>query len=190
VTRAPETATDLGGLLAELEWRGILQETTPGLPARLATGRPISGYIGFDPTADSLHVGHLVPIFGLIRLQRFGGKPVALVGGGTGMIGDPSGRSSERNLLDADTLAANVAAIRGQLGRFLDFDPGSNGAILVNNLDWLGRLSLVDFLRDTGKHFTIPYMLDKDSVQVRLSRGLSFTEFSYMLLQAYDFATA
>jgi tyrosyl-tRNA synthetase len=188
VTRAAETATDLGGLLAELEWRGILQETTPGLPARLATGRPISGYIGFDPTADSLHVGHLVPIFGLIRLQRFGGKPVALVGGGTGMIGDPSGRSSERNLLDADTLAANVAAIRGQLGRFLDFDAGSNGAILVNNLDWLGRLSLVDFLRDTGKHFTIPYMLDKDSVQVRLSRGLSFTEFSYMLLQAYDFA--
>jgi len=188
VTRAPETATDLGGLLAELEWRGILQETTPGLPARLATGRPISGYIGFDPTADSLHVGHLVPIFGLIRLQRFGGKPVALVGGGTGMIGDPSGRSTERNLLDRDTLAANVVAIRGQLGRFLDFDPGSNGAILVNNLDWLGRLSLVDFLRDTGKHFTIPYMLDKDSVQVRLSRGLSFTEFSYMLLQAYDFA--
>jgi tyrosyl-tRNA synthetase len=188
VTRAPETATGPGGLLAELEWRGILQETTPGLPARLATGRPISGYIGFDPTADSLHVGHLVPIFGLIRLQRFGGKPVALVGGGTGMIGDPSGRSSERNLLDADTLAANVAAIRGQLGRFLDFDAGSNGAILVNNLDWLGRLSLVDFLRDTGKHFTIPYMLDKDSVQVRLSRGLSFTEFSYMLLQSYDFA--
>jgi tyrosyl-tRNA synthetase len=188
VTRAPETATDLGGLLAELEWRGILQETTPGLPARLATDRPIAGYIGFDPTADSLHVGHLVPIFGLIRLQRFGGKPVALVGGGTGMIGDPSGRSTERNLLDRDTLAANVAAIRGQLGRFLDFDPGSNGAILVNNLDWLGGLSLVDFLRDTGKHFTIPYMLDKDSVQVRLSRGLSFTEFSYMLLQAYDFA--
>ncbi len=188
MTRATETATDLGGLLAELEWRGILQETTPGLAARLATGRSIAGYIGFDPTADSLHVGHLVPIFGLIRLQRFGGRPVALVGGGTGMIGDPSGRSSERNLLDRDTLAANVAAIRDQLGRFLDFAPGTNGAILVNNLDWLGQLSLVDFLRDTGKHFTIPYMLDKDSVQVRLSRGLSFTEFSYMLLQAYDFA--
>jgi len=188
VTRAPETAGGLGGLLAELEWRGILQETTPGLPARLATGRPISGYIGFDPTADSLHVGHLVPIFGLIRLQRFGGRPVALVGGGTGMIGDPSGRSTERNLLDRGTLAANVAAIRGQLERFLDFAPGANGAILVNNLDWLAQLSLVDFLRDTGKHFTIPYMLDKDSVQVRLARGLSFTEFSYMLLQAYDFA--
>ena len=177
-----------GGLLAELEWRGILHETTPGLPARLATGRPIAGYIGFDPSADSLHVGHLVPIFGLLRLQRFGGRPVAVVGGGTGMIGDPSGRSSERNLLDRETLEANVAAIRGQLERFLDFSPGGQGAVLVNNLDWLGELSLIDFLRDTGKHFTIPYMLAKDSVQVRLERGLSFTEFSYMLLQAYDFA--
>jgi tyrosyl-tRNA synthetase len=179
---------DLGGLLAELEWRGILQETTPGLPARLASGRPISAYIGFDPSADSLHVGHLVPIFGLLRLQRFGGRPVALVGGGTGMIGDPSGRSSERNLLDRETLEANVAAIRGQLERFLDFTPGGQGAVMVNNLDWLGELSLIEFLRDTGKHFTIPYMLAKDSVQVRLERGLSFTEFSYMLLQAFDFA--
>ncbi len=177
----------LGGLLADLEWRGILHDTTPGLPARLATGRSISAYIGFDPSADSLHVGHLVPIFGLLRLQRFGGRPVALVGGGTGMIGDPSGRSTERNLLDRDTLEANVTAIRGQLERFLDFTPGS-GARLVNNLDWLGELKLVDFLRDTGKHFTIPYMLDKDSVQVRLARGLSYTEFSYMLLQAHDFA--
>jgi len=178
----------LGGLLAELEWRGILHETTPGLPARLATGRPIAGYVGFDPSADSLHVGHLVPIFGLLRLQRFGGRPVAVVGGGTGMIGDPSGRSSERNLLDPKTLERNVGAIRGQLERFLDFSAEANGARLVNNLDWLGRLSLIDFLRDTGKHFTVPYMLDKESVQVRLARGLSFTEFSYMLLQAYDFA--
>ncbi len=185
VTSAPETG--LGGLLPELEWRGILHETTPGLPARLATGRPISGYIGFDPTADSLHVGHLVPIFGLLRLQRFGGRPVALVGGGTGMIGDPSGRSAERNLLDPETLERNVGAIRGQLERFVDFSPGGNGALLVNNLDWLGGLSLIEFLRDTGKHFTVPYMLAKDSVQVRLERGLSFTEFSYMLLQAYDF---
>ena len=174
-------------LLGELEWRGILHATTPGLPRRLATGRSISGYIGFDPSGASLHVGHLVPIFGLIRLQRFGGRPVAVVGGGTGMIGDPSGRSSERNLLDAETLAANVASIQGQLERFLDFTPGS-GAMLVNNLDWLGKLSLIEFLRDTGKHFTIPYMLAKDSVQVRLERGLSYTEFSYMLLQAYDFA--
>jgi tyrosyl-tRNA synthetase len=177
-----------GGLLAELEWRGILHETTPGLPARLATGRSMAGYIGFDPSADSLHIGHLVPIFGLLRLQRFGGRPVAVVGGGTGMIGDPSGRSSERNLLDRETLERNVAAIRVQLERFLDFSPGSGGAVMVNNLDWLGELSLIEFLRDTGKHFTLPYMLSKDSVQVRLERGLSFTEFSYMLLQAYDFA--
>ncbi len=186
MTSVPESSLD--GLLLELEWRGILYETTPGLPARLATGRPISAYIGFDPTADSLHVGHLVPIFGLLRLQRFGGRPVALVGGGTGMIGDPSGRSAERNLLDGETLERNVVAIRGQLERFLDFSPGSHGAVLVNNLDWLGKLSLIEFLRDTGKHFTIPYMLDKESVRVRLARGLSFTEFSYMLLQAYDFA--
>ena len=176
------------GLLAELEWRGILHAATPGLPARLAIDRPISGYNGFDPSADSLHVGHLVPIFGLLRLQRHGGRPVALVGGGTGMIGDPSGRSSERNLLDRDTLAANVTALHRQLERFLDFSAGAGSAVMVNNLDWLGDLSLVDFLRDTGKHFTIPYMLAKDSVQVRLERGLSFTEFSYMLLQAYDFA--
>ncbi len=190
MTAAPEREPDKasGGLLGELEWRGILHETTPGLPGRLATGRPIAGYIGFDPSADTLHIGHLIPIFGLLRLQRFGGTPVALVGGGTGMIGDPSGRSTERNLLDRETLATNVAAIRSQLERFLDFSPGSGGAVLVNNLDWLGEVSLVDFLRDTGKHFTVPYMLAKDSVQVRLERGLSFTEFSYMLLQAFDFA--
>jgi tyrosyl-tRNA synthetase len=186
VTNAPDQAS--GGLLGELEWRGILHATTPGLPARLATGRPIAAYIGFDPSADSLHIGHLIPIFGLLRLQRFGGRPVAVVGSGTGMIGDPSGRSTERNLLDRPTLEANAAAIRGQLERFLDFAPGSGGAVMVNNLDWLDELSLIDFLRDTGKHFTIPYMLAKDSVQVRLDRGLSFTEFSYMLLQAYDFA--
>src|SRR6188508_1591292 len=125
------------------------------LPERLASGRPIAGYIGFDPSAPSLHVGHLVPIFGLLRLQRFGGRPVAVVGGGTGMIGDPSGRSTERNLLDAATLEANVASLRSQLERFLDFTPGS-GAIMVNNLDWLGPLTLIDFLRDVGKHFTIP----------------------------------
>ncbi|HEY7701035.1 MAG TPA: hypothetical protein VIB02_01900, partial [Candidatus Limnocylindrales bacterium] len=113
------------GLLDELEWRGILHATTPGLAARLGTGRPISGYIGFDPSADSLHAGHLVPIFGLLRLQRAGGRPIAVVGGGTGMIGDPSGRSTERNLLDAATLERNVAAIRGQLERFLDFSPGA-----------------------------------------------------------------
>jgi tyrosyl-tRNA synthetase len=178
----------LGDLLDELSWRDILHATTPGLPARLAESRPMSAYIGFDPSADSLHVGHLVPIFGLLRFQRFGGRPVALVGGGTGMIGDPSGRSAERNLLDRETLERNVVALRAQLERFLDFTPGPAAAVMVNNLDWLGQLGLIEFLRDTGKHFTIPYMLAKDSVQVRLDRGLSFTEFSYMLLQSYDFA--
>jgi tyrosyl-tRNA synthetase len=190
VTAGPSAGTGAGadrGFLEELEWRGILHATTPGLPARLASGAPVAGYIGFDPSADSLHAGHLVPIFGLLRLQRAGGRPIAVVGGGTGMIGDPSGRSAERNLLDRPTLEHNVVALRGQLERFLDFTPGSGAAEMVNNLDWLGELSLIDFLRDTGKHFTVPYMLAKDSVQVRLDRGLSFTEFSYMLLQAYDF---
>jgi len=190
MTPAPTAdAPALAGLLAELDWRGILHATTPGLPARLATGRRISAYIGFDPSADSLHIGHLIPIFGLIRLQQHGGRPVALVGGGTGMIGDPSGRSAERNLLDAATIEHNVAAIGAQLERFLDFSPGPAQAVMANNLDWLGRLSLIDYLRDVGKHFTVPYMLAKDSVQQRLERGLSFTEFSYMTLQAYDFAT-
>jgi tyrosyl-tRNA synthetase len=189
MTGAPARVPALGGFLADLEWRGILHATTPGLPARLASGRPISAYIGFDPSADSLHVGHLVPIFGLIRFQQHGGRPVALVGGGTGMIGDPSGRSSERNLLDAPTIERNVAAIGAQLERFLDFSPGPAQAVMANNLDWLGRLSLIEYLRDVGKHFTVPYMLAKDSVQQRLERGLSFTEFSYMTLQAFDFAT-
>jgi tyrosyl-tRNA synthetase len=165
----------------------MLHATTPGLPARFATGRAISGYNGFDPTGSSLHVGHLVPIFGLLQFQRHGGTPVALVGGGTGMIGDPSGASAERNLLDRETLEANVAAIGKQLGQFLDFTPGARGAVMVNNLDWLGKTGLIEFLRDIGKHFTVPYMLAKDSVQVRLDKGLSFTEFSYMLLQAADY---
>jgi tyrosyl-tRNA synthetase len=177
----------LPGLLDELRWRGMLQEHTPGLPERLASGRPISGYNGFDPSGPWLHIGNLVPIFGLLHLQRAGGQPVVLVGGATGMIGDPSGRSSERTLLDADQLGANAASIRGQLERFLDFEPGSHGAVMVDNLDWLGGVSMLDFLRDVGKHFTVPYMLAKDSVQARLERGLSFTEFSYMLLQAADF---
>jgi tyrosyl-tRNA synthetase len=164
----------------------MLQEATPGLAARLATGRPISGYNGFDPSGPSLHVGSLVPVFGLLHLQRHGGRPVALLGGATGMVGDPSGRSAERNLLDSETLDANVAAIRRQLEQFLDSE-GPNGALLVNNLDWLGEVRMLDFLRDVGKHFTIPYMLAKDSVQVRMGGGLSFTEFSYMLLQSADF---
>ena len=179
-------ASGLAGLLDELEWRGMLHTTTPGLPARLANGRPIAGYNGFDPSGPSLHIGSLVPVFGMLHLQRHGGRPIALVGGGTGMIGDPSGRSTERNLLDRETLEANVASLRAQLERFLDFT-GDTGALIVNNLDWLGEMGLIEFLRDIGKHFTVPYMLAKDSVQVRLERGLSFTEFSYMLLQAADF---
>jgi tyrosyl-tRNA synthetase len=183
------TAFDRGldGLLPELRWRGMFHAASEGLEARLATGRAISGYNGFDPSGPWLHIGHLVPIFGLIHLQRHGGRPVVLVGGGTGMIGDPSGTSAERRLLDRATLEANVASQRGQLERFLDFS-GERGALLVNNLDWLGPELLLDWLRDVGKHFTIPYMLAKDSVQTRLDRGLSFTEFSYMLIQATDFA--
>ena len=178
----------LSGLLADLRWRGLVHDVTDGLEVRLATNETIRAYNGFDPTYRSLHVGHLVPIYGLLRLQRAGGQPVALVGGATGLIGDPSGRSSERPLLDRAAVQANVHAIRDQLARFLDFTPGSTQAILANNLDWLGETRLLDFLRDTGKHFTISYMLDKDSVQARLAKGLSFTEFSYMLLQAADFA--
>jgi tyrosyl-tRNA synthetase len=181
-----EADPGLGGLLDDLQWRGMLHETTPGLPARLATERTIAGYNGFDPSGPWLHIGHLVPIMGLLQLQRHGGRPVALVGGGTGMIGDPSGASAERNLLDAETLAANVASIQTQLERYLDFS-GPTGAVMVNNLDWLAGIHLIDWLRDVGKHFTIPYMLAKDSVTTRLDRGLSFTEFSYMLIQATDF---
>jgi tyrosyl-tRNA synthetase len=177
----------LSGFLPELRWRGQFHAASEGLEARLATGRPLAAYNGFDPSGPWLHIGHLVPIFGLIRLQTHGGQPIVVVGGGTGMIGDPSGRSSERNLLSRDQLEANVASIRPQLERFLDFS-GERGARLVNNLDWLEPIRLLDFLRDVGKHFTIPYMLAKDSVQVRLDGGLSFTEFSYMLIQATDFA--
>jgi tyrosyl-tRNA synthetase len=182
------SATRLAGLLADLRWRGLVHDATAGLEARLASNQPIRAYNGFDPSFRSLHVGNLVPVMGLVRLQRAGGQPVALVGGATGLIGDPSGRSSERPLLDRSTVQANVHAIRDQLARYLDFAPGIAQARVVNNLDWLGEVRLLDFLRDVGKHFTIPYMLDKDSVQGRMAKGLSFTEFSYMLLQAADFA--
>jgi tyrosyl-tRNA synthetase len=182
----PTFEQGLGGLLPELRWRGMFHAASDGLEARLATNRQITAYIGFDPSGPWLHIGHLVPIFGLLQLQRHGGRPIALVGGGTGMIGDPSGKSSERNLLSREQLAANVASMRPQLERFLDFS-GPNAATMANNLDWLEPIRLLDFLRDVGKHFTIPYMLAKDSVQVRLEAGLSFTEFSYMLIQATDF---
>jgi tyrosyl-tRNA synthetase len=173
--------------LAELTWRGLLQDRTPGLERRLATGHPISAYNGFDPSGPSLHAGHLVPVFGLMHVQRHGGRPVVVVGGGTGMIGDPSGRSAERNLLDRDVVIANTASIQAQLEHFLDFSPGPTQARVVDNFDWLGQIGMIEFLREVGKYFTIPYMLAKDSVQKRLEAGLSYTEFSYMLLQAADF---
>ena len=176
----------LAGLLDELKWRGMLHQASGGLEARLATGATIKGYNGFDPTGTSLHIGHLVPIFGLIHLQRAGGTPVVVVGGGTAMVGDPSGRSAERLLLSRSTVEENIVGIQTQLTKFLDFE-GENGAELVDNYEWLSSYSLLRFLRDIGKHLTIPYMLAKDSVQIRLAEGLSFTEFSYMLLQAADF---
>jgi tyrosyl-tRNA synthetase len=182
----PTFEAGLGGLIPELRWRGMFHAASEGLEARFATGRQITAYNGFDPSGPWLHIGHLVPIFGLIHFQRRGGRPIALVGGGTGMIGDPSGRSSERNLQTRDVIEANVASMRPQLERFLDFS-GPRGALMANNADWLEPLHLLDFLRDTGKHFTIPYMLGKDSVQIRLEAGLSFTEFSYMLIQSFDF---
>ncbi|HEX8026512.1 MAG TPA: tyrosine--tRNA ligase [Candidatus Limnocylindrales bacterium] len=180
-------APGLAGLLPELRWRGMFHAASDGLEARLATGRSITGYNGFDPSGPWLHIGHLVPIFGLIHLQRHGGRPIALVGGGTGMIGDPSGTTGERRLLDVETIQSYVDSQRPELERFLDFS-GERGALMINNLDWLGPQLLLDWLRDVGKHFTIPYMLAKDSVQTRLERGLSFTEFSYMLIQATDYA--
>lgn len=171
--------------LEELAWRGLLLQHTEGAPRALADAG-IVGYCGFDPTGSSLHIGHLVPVMGLMHLQRAGHHPVALVGGGTGMIGDPSGRSAERNLLTLEQVARNAADIRTQLERFLDFD-GACAARMRNNADWLMSLTLVDFLRDTGKHFSINTMMARDSVKSRLESGISYTEFSYMLLQAYDF---
>ena len=173
-------------LLDELGWRGLVHLSSEGLEQRLAAG-PASAYIGFDASATSLHVGHLLQVFLLTHLQRSGGRPVIVIGGATGMIGDPSGKSSERNLLDEATIAANSEALRTQLERFLDFSPGPTQPLMVNNRDWLQPMSVLDFLRDIGKHFTVPYMLAKDSVQARLSAGMSFTEFSYQTLQAADF---
>src|SRR5687768_5313872 len=173
-------------LLSELRWRGLIAESSQGLAERLAKG-PISGYIGFDASARSLHVGHLLQVFMLTHLQRAGGTPFVIIGGGTGMIGDPSGKSSERNLLDDEAIRANSAAIRAQLERFVDFTPGPNQAQMVDNREWLVDWRLLDFLRDIGKHFSVPYMLGKESVQQRLASGMSFTEFSYMTLQSADF---
>lgn len=172
----------------DLQWRGQVHSATEGIAAALAR-EPLTVYNGFDPSGASLHVGHLVPILGLARLQRAGHTPIALVGGGTGLIGDPSGKTRERQLLSREAMAANVAGIRSQLAQYLDFEVKTNPAQLRNNIDWLQPLSLLDFMRDTGKHFTVNYMLAKDSVKSRLGSegGISLTEFVYMPLQAYDF---
>ena len=178
-------------VFADLAWRGLIQQTTDDshLPGWLASG-PRTLYVGFDPTATSLHIGSLLPLLTLRRFQRAGHRPIALVGGATGMIGDPSGKSEERNLPSLETLEANVAGLQQQMGQFLDFDGGPQAALLVNNFDWMRQFSFLDFLRDVGKNFPVNVMMAKDSVRNRLERpdgGLSYTEFSYMLLQAYDF---
>jgi len=172
----------------ELKWRGLVYDATESVPEMLVKA-PVAIYNGFDATADSLHVGHLVPLMALARLQRFGHVPIAVAGGGTSMIGDPSGKTAERQLLSREIIESNIEMVKKQLAHFLDFDIKSNPAKLVNNADWLLSLPLVDFLRDIGKHFTINYMISKESVKMRLERedGISFTEFSYMLLQSYDF---
>ena len=172
-------------LLDELSARDFLHDATPGLAERLGQA-PIVGYAGFDPTADSLHVGNLVPVMGLAWLQRCGGTPIVVVGGGTGMVGDPSGKRAERPVLPVERIDHNVARQRAQLERFLRFD-GPNAARIRNNADWLRPLGLMDFLRDAGRHFTVSYMLQKESVKSRMESGISFTEFAYMLVQAYDF---
>ncbi len=177
-------------MIEELRWRGLLADATEHAAAAFAASQ-VTGYIGFDPTASSLHVGSLVPIMGLVHLQRAGHCPIALVGGGTGLIGDPSGKASERSLLDRAKAEENAAGIHRQLAHFLDFESRTAPARMANNLDWLDGLRLVDFLRDTGKHFSVNAMMRKESVRRRLAdeeSGISFTEFSYQLLQAYDFS--
>jgi tyrosyl-tRNA synthetase len=176
-------------LIEELQWRGMIQDIMPGTK-ELLEKEMVSGYIGFDPTSDSLHIGSLVPILLLVHLQRAGHKPFALVGGATGMVGDPSGKSEERNLLSEETLLFNQEGVRKQLARFLDFNNNqSNSAELVNNYDWFKDFSFLNFIRDVGKHITVNYMMSKDSVKKRLDgeTGMSFTEFTYQLVQGYDF---
>jgi tyrosyl-tRNA synthetase len=175
-------------LYDELQWRGMVYDATEGLSDVFVKER-VTAYIGFDPTASSLHVGSLLTVMGLARLQRFGHAPIAIVGGGTGMIGDPSGKSQERTLLSREQIDENVAGIKAQLSRFLDFDASASAARIINNADWLSEFDLLGFLRDTGKYFTVNYMLQKESVNRRLESedGISYTEFSYLLLQARDF---
>ncbi|MGZ5254586.1 MAG: tyrosine--tRNA ligase, partial [Flavitalea sp.] len=176
-------------LIEELRWRGMLQDIMPGTEEQLKK-EMTTAYIGFDPTADSLHIGSLVPILLLVHLQKAGHQPIALVGGATGMIGDPSMKSEERNLLDEDTLNKNVQGIKSQLEKFLDFSPSlPNPAKMVNNFDWFKTISFIEFLRDTGKYLTVNYMMAKDSVRKRIEgeTGISYTEFAYQLMQGYDF---
>jgi tyrosyl-tRNA synthetase len=173
------------GFIEELEWRGMIHDVMPGTKEEFAKGMT-SAYIGFDPTGDSLHIGSLVQIMILVHLQKAGHKPVALVGGATGMVGDPSGKSKERNLLDKETLDHNLACVEKQLRQFIAFT-GDNAAEVVNNYDWFKEINFLDFIRDTGKHISINYMLAKDSVKSRLETGMSFTEFTYQLVQGYDF---
>ncbi len=170
----------------ELRWRGMIHDIMPGTE-ELLNKEMTSGYIGFDPTADSLHIGHLVQIMTLLQFQQCGHKPFALVGGATGMVGDPSGKSAERNLLSEEVLRHNESCVKKQLEKFLDFSKGTNSAEMVNNYDWFKNFTFLDFIRDVGKHITVNYMMAKDSVQKRLEAGLSFTEFTYQLVQGYDF---
>lgn len=172
--------------LEELKWRGMLHDIMPGTEELLNKGM-VKGYIGFDPTADSLGVGNMAQVMTLLHFQKAGHKPIALVGGATGMVGDPSGKSAERNLLDEETLNKNLAGQRKQLEKFLDFNCGENSAQIVNNYDWFKGFSFLEFIRDVGKHISVNYMLAKDSVKSRLENGMSFTEFSYQLVQGYDF---
>ena len=170
----------------EMKWRGMIHDIMPGTQEQLEK-EMTSAYIGFDPTADSLHIGSLVQIMTLVHLQRAGHKPFALVGGATGMVGDPSGKSKERNLLSSDVLDHNVNCVHEQLARFLNFDCGANSAEMVNNFDWFKEINFLDFIRDVGKHISVNYMMAKDSVKSRLETGMSFTEFTYQLVQGYDF---
>ena len=170
----------------ELKWRGMLQDIMPGTE-ELLNKEMVTGYIGFDPTSDSLGIGNMVQIMTLLHFQKAGHKPIALVGGATGMVGDPSGKSAERNLLDETSLNHNIAGQRKQLEKFLDFNAGANSAEIVNNYDWFKGFSFLEFIRDVGKHISVNYMMAKDSVKNRLENGMSFTEFSYQLVQGYDF---
>lgn len=178
----------MGSVFDEFLWRGMVYDSTPGLQ-ELLDAEKVTAYMGFDPSAASLHVGSLLPVMGLVHLQRYGHTPIAIVGGGTGLIGDPSGKTQERPLLSKEQIDANLEGLKDQLGRFLDFKSKTNPALILDNAEWLGPISMLDFLRDVGKYFTVNYLLAKESIKRRLEQeeGLSFTEFSYLLLQAYDF---